>query len=226
MSDAPHSPDSAEVRLIGRVRGSLHTCVLGDVLDSLGLHHQFLPPSVRPVQADMRLVGRAMPVLVGDVFGPQTQPFGRLTQALDALGPGEVYLATRGRAECAAWGEIMTAAARTRGAAGAVLAGWHRDSDKVLAQDWPVFSSGPYAQDSGVRSAVQDFGVPVEIAGVRVEPGDLVVGDRDGVVVVPRAVEAEVIDMAEDKVNRENEVLVAIEAGMGATEAFATYGVL
>lgn len=122
---------------------------LGDVLDALGRVHQFLPPAVQPLLPDVVVVGRAMTVLVADVFGPQEKPFGRLTEALDALKADDVYLARRAPAECAAWGEILTAAARTRGAIGAVVNGYHRDTRKVLEQDFPVFSRGAYGQDAG-----------------------------------------------------------------------------
>jgi 4-hydroxy-4-methyl-2-oxoglutarate aldolase len=208
------------------VRDHLYTPVLGDVLDQLGRQHQFLPPTIVPVRTDFVLAGRAMPALVADVFGPQPKPYGRLTEALDQLRPGEVYLAHGGRAEAASWGEILTVTAKVRGAVGAVIDGFHRDTPQVLTHDWPVFSRGAYAQDSGPRASVIDFRVAVEIGGVWIEPGDLVVGDRDGVLVVPRAVEDEVLERALVKASTENEVLKAIENGMSSTEAFARYGVL
>jgi regulator of RNase E activity RraA len=211
---------------LAEVRTSLYTAVLGDVLDSLGRFHQFLPPAVQSLQPSMTVVGRAMPVLVGDVFGTPAQPFGRLTDALDALQTDDVYVARRSRMACAAWGEIMTEAARVHGAAGAVIDGYHRDTDKVLAQGFPVFSRGSYGQDAGARAAVLDFGVPMEIDGVRIDPGDLVVGDSDGVLVVPADVEDEVVERALAKAATENVVRRAIQEGMSATEAFATYGVL
>lgn len=208
------------------VSESLYTPVIGDILDSLGCVHQFLPQPVQPLVATMTVVGRAMPVLIADVFGAQAKAFGRLTEALDALQPGDVYLARRSRLECAAWGEIMTAAARARGAAGAVIDGYHRDSNAVIGQNFPVFSRGGYGQDAGVRASVLDFGVSVEINRVRVNPGDLIVGDRDGVVVVPAAMEDEVLELALAKASTENVVRQAIELGMSTTEALATYKVL
>lgn len=208
------------------VTASLYTPVIGDILDALGRTHQFLPAAVQPILPAMTVVGRAMPVLVGDVFGTPAKPFGKLTEALDALQPGDVYLARRSRLDCAAWGEIMTSAARARGAVGAVIDGYHRDTNKVLEQDFPVFSRGAYGQDSGVRGAVLDYRVPIEIDGVQISPGDLLVGDRDGVVVIPAALEDEVLELALNKATAENEVRNAIEQGMSTTEAFATYGVL
>src|SRR4051795_1315736 len=139
------------------IRRELYTPVVGDVLDDLGFVHQFLPPQVQPMREAMKVVGRAMPVLMIDVFGKQKQPFGKLTEALDQLRPGEVYLASGGEMRCAYWGEILTATAKARGAVGAVINGYHRDSPRVLEQDWPVFSRGRFAQDSAVRTQVADF---------------------------------------------------------------------
>ncbi|MFF2493992.1 RraA family protein [Agromyces sp. NPDC058064] len=204
----------------------LHTPVIGDVLDAIGRHHQFLSPRLRPLHPSKRLVGRAMPVLISDTFGIPARPFGRLTEALDSLQSGEIYLARSGRAECAAWGEILTATARARGAHGAVIDGYHRDTHAVLAQDWPVFSHGAFAQDAGARAEVVDFRIPVEIDGVAVQPGDLIVGDIDGVVVIPQAVELEVLERALTKVQAEARTRAAIESGMSSTTAYETFGVL
>lgn len=208
------------------MRGALYTPVVGDILDALDRYHQFLPPPVQPMRENMVVAGRAMPVLMIDVHGPQAKPFGLLTEALDDLQPGEVYVAAGGDMRCAYWGELLTAAARTRGAVGAVIDGYHRDTPRVLDQNWPVFSRGRYAQDSSVRTQVANFRCPIEIGGVWIEPGDLVFGDLDGVVIVPRALEAEVITRALEKARSEKVVRIAIEGGMSATKAFKTYGIL
>lgn len=208
------------------VKERLYTPVIGDILDLLGHVHQFLAPEIHGITPNSIVVGRAMPVLLAEVFGQQKAPFGRLTEALDQLEPGEVYLGRDAGTPTAAWGEILTAAARARGAVGAVLEGYHRDTAAVLAQDWPVFSRGGYAQDAGVRKSVLDYRLPIEIGGVLITPGDLVVGDRDGVVIVPAAVELEVLERALEKASAENLVRAAIETGMSSTEAFHTFGVL
>jgi regulator of RNase E activity RraA len=205
---------------------TLYTPVVGDILDSCGRYHQFLPPELRPLRDSMKVAGRAMPVLHLDVFGPQDKPFGLMTQALDALRPGEVYIATGGAMQSANWGEILTATARMRGAVGAVMNGYHRDTPQVLEQNWPVFSRGAWAQDSSVRMKVADFRCRIEIAGVVVEPGDLVFGDVDGVLIVPRALEEEVIVKAIEKARAEKVVRQAIEEGMTSTAAFEKYGLL
>jgi len=212
--------------LFSLFHAELYTPVVGDILDTLGLYHQFLPQPIQPMTLDMKLIGRAMPVLMIDVFGPQAQPFGKLTEALDQLEPGDVYLASGGDMRCAYWGEILTATARTRGAAGAVINGFHRDTPKVLEQDWPVFSRGRFAQDSGVRTKVVDYRCPIEVGPVLVKPGDLVFGDLDGVLVIPAEHEAEVIERAMEKARGEKLVRKEIEAGLSSTAAFEKYGIL
>jgi regulator of RNase E activity RraA len=213
-------------QLFDLVRRELYTPVVGDILDDLGFTHQFLPQQVQPMREEMKLVGRAMPVVVIDVFGKQKNPFGKLTEALDQLEPGEIYLASGGEMRSAYWGEILTATAKKRGATGAVINGYHRDTPKVLEQNWPVFSRGRFAQDSSVRTQVLDYRCPIEIGGVWVEPGDLVFGDLDGVLVVPRKVEKEVLERALTKARGEKTVRAAIEGGMSSTDAFKKFGIL
>ncbi len=204
----------------------LYSPVIGDVLDTLGHWHQFLPQAIQPLTPPMKIVGRALPVQIVDAWGRQESPFGKMTDALDAILPGEIYVATGGSMNCAAWGEIMTATARMRKGAGAIIDGFHRDTPRVLEQSWPVFSRGRFAQDAAVRSRVADFRCPVEIGGVHISPGDLIFGDLDGIVVIPRAVEDEVVELALKKAAGEKVVRKAIEAGMSSTDAFRKYGIL
>jgi regulator of RNase E activity RraA len=213
----------------------LFTAVVGDVMDTLGLRHQFLPPRIQPLRDDMVVIGRAMPVLEADVFVERSgsarnplmaQPFGLMFAALDDLKPGEVYLCTGASPRYALWGELMSTRAIHLGAAGAVLDGYSRDTRSILALDFPTFSSGRYAQDQGQRGKVIDFRVPIEIEGVLIRPGDLVFGDLDGVCIIPREAEGEVCEGALEKVRGERQVREAIEAGLSASEAFAKFGIM
>jgi regulator of RNase E activity RraA len=204
----------------------LFSAVIGDVMDSIGLLHQFLPPQIRPLRDDMVVIGRAMPVLERDIEQPPTRPFGLMLEALDDLKRDEVYVASGGATPYALWGELMSTRAMKLGAAGAVLNGYSRDTNGILRLGFPTFSTGRYAQDQGPRGEVIDFRVPVRIGGVEIAPGDIVFGDIDGVVVIPRAAEAEVLQRAIEKVEKESLVRVAIEEGMPSATAFATYGVM
>lgn len=218
-----------DAELIPMLRERVFSALLGDVLDKMGYLHQFLPAAVRPVDPAMVVVGRAMPVL--EVTLPEGEaegrkPFGLMLEALDDLKPMEVYVAAAGQPEYALWGELMSTRARHLGAAGAVMDGYSRDTSGILDVGLPVFSTGSYAQDQGPRGEVADFRVPVSFGRVRVTPGDLIFGDRDGVLVVPREAEEECIRRALEKLEGENLVRKAIQQGMSTVEAFAKYGVM
>lgn len=208
---------------IKTVRQELFTAVLGDVLDALGYNRQFLPPDIVPLKREMMLVGRAMPVLEADAYD-DSQPFGKMFEALDDMKAGEIYVATGGSQTYSLWGELMTTAALNRGAVGAVMHGYLRDTKAILEMNFPAFAIGSYAQDQRVRGRVIDYRCPLEIGGVRINPGDLMVGDLDGILVIPQEVEDEVVEKALAKARTENELKNALLAGMSATEAFAKFG--
>jgi regulator of RNase E activity RraA len=214
-------------------RTELYTAVVGDIMDSMKLYNQFLPPQVRPLRDDMVLIGRAMPVLEADVYasepgggGVLSQPFGLMLTALDDLQRHEVYLCSGSSPTYALWGEIMSARAQKLGAAGAVVNGYSRDTRGILRLNFPVFSYGSYAQDQAPRGKVIDFRIPIKVDTVVVAPGDVVFGDIDGVCIVPRQAETEVFSRALEKARSEKTVLIAIENGMSAAEAFAKYGIM
>lgn len=208
------------------INKELYTPVVGDIMDGMGYCHQFLPQAVRPLENNMKLIGFAMPVLMADVYGAQDKPFGFLTEALDQLEKNEIYLASGGEMRCAYWGELLTATAKKRKARGAVINGFHRDTPQVLTQNFPVFSRGCYAQDSSVRTKVIDYRCPIEVGEVKVIPGDLVFGDVDGVLIVPKDIIEEVIEKSLEKARGEKVVRAAIENGMSSTKAFKTFGIL
>lgn len=208
------------------MRKELYSPVIGDVMDVIGLYHQTLPQPIQPMRENDVVVGRAMPVLQIDVYGPQKKPFGLLTEALDQIEENEIYIASGGDMRCAYWGELLTATAKTRKGVGAVINGFHRDTPQIMAQNWPVFSRGRYCQDSSVRTQVADFRCPIEIEGVWIEPDSLIFGDLDGVVIIPEKYEQEVLEKALEKARTEKIVVKEILNGLSATEAFAKYGVL
>jgi 4-hydroxy-4-methyl-2-oxoglutarate aldolase len=212
--------------LFALMREKLFTAVVGDVMDKLGFLHQFLPPSLQPLHPDMVVIGRAMTVVEVDGAGPPPKPFGMMLEALDDLKQNEVYVATGGSPDYALWGELMSTRAMHLGSTGAVLNGYVRDTNAIIALKFPTFSMGRYAQDQGPRGHVVDFRVPVEINGVRIDSGDILFGDIDGVLTIPRAAEQEVVAKALEKASTENLVRTAIKNGMSTVEAFATFGVL
>lgn len=215
------------------MKTELFTAVVGDVMDARGLTHQFLPPDIRPVEQGMRVAGRAMTVLEADCCGTRVHhqdkdaAFGVMFHALDSLKKNDVYICTGSVEPYANWGELMSTRATALGAVGAVVSGYSRDTNGILKMGFPTFSKGLYGQDQGIRGRVIDYNCPIEFKNhVKVSPGDIVFGDIDGVVVVPREHEKEVIDAALEKVRGENKVKTAIEGGMSTVEAWETYGIM
>lgn len=216
-----------DAELFQLARTELFTAVVGDVMDKLGLRRQFLPPQIQPLDRSMVTIGRAMTVLEADCFEEGSNPFGTMLEALDSLKPNDVYVCAGASPRYALWGELMSIRARRLGAVGAVMDGYSRDTRGILEQGFPCFSRGAYAQDQGPRGKVIDFGVPIEMdGGVRIEPGDIVFGDLDGVCVVPRKAEREVFVRAIEKARGEKAVRKALEAGMSARDAFRKFGFL
>jgi len=214
-----------DAELFHLLRTRLYTAIVGDVLDILGHRRQFLPQQCRPLRADMVVAGRAMTVLETDVAEEPEHPFGMMFEALDSLAPHEIYFAAGGSPGYAMWGELMSTAARARGATGAVLAGMSRDTRGILAMDFPVFSYGCYAQDQRGRGQVVAHHVPLAVEGVKVRPGDIVFGDIDGVLVVPREMESDAISAALEKSRKEKTALRDLAAGRRSAEVFKAHGV-
>lgn len=207
----------------------LSTAIVGDICDQLGLPDRYLDPAIRPLQADLSAVvaGRAMPVLEADVskFNGDLPPFGRMFEALDALRPGEIYICSGSREPYALFGELMSVKASERGAVGAVCDGYVRDSRMLRKRGFPVFSRGSYGRDQRNRGVVVDYGVPIQVGRLEVSPGDVIVGDQDGVLVVPMSAKQQVFGAAFRKADTEDEVRDALRRGAGAVDVFAEYGV-
>ena len=226
---------SDDKSLLALIKNELYTAVIGDIMDKMGYTHQFLPPRIRPLRDDMFIAGRAMTVLEADVLDNLTdagnnpllkRSFGLMLEALDDLREDEVYICSGSSPAYALWGELMSARAMQCKAAGAVVNGYSRDTKGILELDFACFSYGPYAQDQAPRGKVIDYRVPIDMEGVRINNGDMIIGDIDGVCVVPREIEEEVFERALEKARGERVVLMKIKEGMKAREAFDKYGIM
>jgi regulator of RNase E activity RraA len=225
----------SDEELFALSRSELYTAVVGDIMDILGHKRQFLPPSIQPLRDDMVVIGRAMPVLEMDDEGGEgparqsavvNRPFGLMLPALDDLKPGEVYVCSGSSPAYALWGELMSMAATNRGAVGAVVNGYSRDTKGILAQNFACFSMGRYSQDQRPRGKVVDFRCTIKFGDVTVRPGDIVFGDLDGVCVVPKEIETEVFTQAFEKARGEKRVFEAIKGGMKAQESWDKFGIM
>ncbi len=216
--------------MLAVVRRELYTAVVGDICDQVGLRQQFLPPEVTSLdkQKHVILAGRAMTVEEHDVdqAPDKDQPWGKMLEALDNLGENDVYVCSGSVTPYALFGELMSTAAMKRGAVGAVCNGFVRDTHQVLALGFPVYCRGSYALDQRGRGVVREYRGHLRFGQVVIHPGDLIVGDVDGVIIVPKEREEEVLTKALAKVRTESEVRKQLRNGMLVTEAFARYGVL
>jgi regulator of RNase E activity RraA len=216
-------------RNLAELADKLFCAVISDCLDQAGVWRQAFPPRIRPLDESLVMVGRARTALYMDVYTvtPGENPYELEIALIDSLKPGEIpVFACGATGRVAPWGELLSTASKVRGAAGAVMDGCVRDIKAIRAMKFPVFHGGIAPLDSKGRGTVKTIDVPVECAGVQVSPGDLVFGDADGVVVVPKAKEAEVLKLAFEKVSGERNTLRDLQAGESLGSVFAKYGIL
>ncbi len=209
------------------MRQTLYSAVISDALDSLGFRHQSPRVSWRPLTGGHLLVGRCKTTLWADMYHVDPRPYELELKAVDSCQPDDVVIAAAsGSTQSALWGELLSTAARSSGCVGAIIDGAARDVTKMTQLGFTVYARGTSVYDSLNRQRVIDVDVPVEIAGVTFQSGNLVFADMDGIVVVPKDVEQEAIRRAWQKVHAENQTRDAIRAGMKATAAYEKYGVL
>jgi 4-hydroxy-4-methyl-2-oxoglutarate aldolase len=212
---------------LAMIREELYSAVLCDALDGMGYRRQSPRVPLRPMTVEGVLVGRSKTTLWVDMAHRDPKPYELELAAVDSCRPDEVLIAAAGGSmRSGIWGELLSTAARNRGCVGVIVDGAVRDTAQMRSMEFAVYARGTSIYDSQDRQRVVDTDVPVEIDGVRFCPGDLVLADADGVVVVPREVESEAVRRAWEKVHAENVTRDAIRAGMKAVDAFEKYGVL
>lgn len=216
-----------DTELFDMMEEELYVAVVSDSLDSAGFRKQALRHTIRPLLPETVVVGRAMPVLCLDVFEIPDEPYQQEIAAVDSLKQNDVIIcSTNGSPRICFWGELLSTAAQARGARGAVIDGFIRDIRKIVAMRFPVFTTGLSPVDSNGRGEVVAYNVPIECGGVTVNPGDIVFGDADGVVIIPQNIEKTVIEAALEKVHGENQTRDALREGVTLREVYDKYGIL
>lgn len=216
-----------DIELFERVQRTLYTAVISDALDELGARDQAMREYLRPLSPDSKFVGWARTILCRDIHYIPPDPYGMELEAIDSILPGEVVAVATGESKRnAPWGELLSTAALARGARGAVIDGLVRDVTQIQALGFPLFAAGIKPVDSKGRGLVVDYNVPVQCGGIIVNPGDLVVGDFDGVVVIPAQLVEETIRLATEKVVKENSSRKELSDGAYLADVYAKYGVL
>ena len=220
-------PSDGDLDLLAFVETSLYTAVVSDSLDQLGFRNQAMREYLRPVHRTWCFAGWARTIACADVFEIPENPYDMEIEAVDSILPGEaVVISTQKSVRNAPWGELLSNAAKARQARGAVVDGLVRDVRKIEEIGFPVFAAGIKPVDSMGRGIVTGYNTPVECGEVCVNPGDLVFADYDGVVVVPRAIVADVVRLSADRVSRENGSRAELANGSYLRDVFDKYGVL
>lgn len=218
---------SADDQALDQLRDRLYVSVVSDVLDAQGYLNQAMSARLRPLTPESRVIGRAHTMLTVDVYARPENPYEMEIAAVDALKPNDVMVAmTHDSQRTCIWGELLSTAAMARGATGCVIDGHTRDVRQINAMGFPVFCTGIRPVDSSSRSKVVDFGVPIECGGVLVNPGDVIFGDYDGIVVIPQAILSKTIDLALAKVESENHSREMLRQGHYLRDVYDRFGVL
>jgi regulator of RNase E activity RraA len=220
--------DVPEVITIAMMRQVLSVPLLCDALDAAGFPRQSPRLPILPVTLpEVTLIGRCRTTLWADMAHVDARPYELELQAVDSCEPDDVLIcAASGSSRSGIWGELLTTASKNRGCVGVIVDGHVRDISRMRRMGFPVFARGANPYDSRDRQRVIDVNVRVELDGIGFCPGDLVAADEDGIVVVPQAVERDVVRAAWMKAHAENRVRDAIRGGMSAVQAFDTFGVL
>ena len=227
MSEASPAPGSSNP--VPAEWQQLYSAVLSDALDTAGFMHQAMSPRIRPIDDTLKMCGRARTGMYTEVDGVADgeNPYELEISIVDDLKPGDIVVfGCGGSTRIAPWGSLLSTACRARGAVGCVTDGFVRDVVPIRAMGLPAFHGGIAPLDSKGRGHVTAIDVPIVCDGVNVSPGDLVFGDADGVVVVPRSIEAEVLRIAFEKINGENHSLKELQDGSYLRDVYAKYGVL
>jgi 4-hydroxy-4-methyl-2-oxoglutarate aldolase len=210
-------------------REKLYTAVIADTLDSLGYHKQVLTPGILPLDPSLKLCGLARVGLYMPIYHDDetVNVYEHEIVLVDSLKEDEVpVLCCHGNQKIAPWGELLSTRSSYLKAAGCLTDGCIRDSDMIQEMKFPVFSKGTNPVDTKFRGKMMMADVPGEIADVRIESGDLVFGDNDGVVIVPSHIISEVASRALEKVNSENTVRDEIKEGNKLKDIFEKHGIL
>jgi len=207
---------------------AIYTAALADILDARGYHDQTLPPTIRPLEQGSQLAGPAYTVKGAPATNQDEASYDvAIRKVLAMLGDvpeGDVAVYSCDQDSAAHLGELSVTSLKARGVAGCVLDGGCRDVSFIRDQGFPVFTRFVTPEDSTWRWELEATQVPVAIGRVRIEPGDWIVGDDDGVVVVPAAIAEDVLVEAEAKAATESEIRAAVRNGMPPLEAYERYG--
>jgi 4-hydroxy-4-methyl-2-oxoglutarate aldolase len=213
--------------LFNRMERVLYSPVISDALDEIGMRNHTLNRLIRPLNEEIVLAGRAMTVVVSEKYEVVEDPYRMTIEALDSIKPGQVpVLSTNNNVSTALWGELLSTASRARGARGTIVDGMSRDTRKILEMKYKVFCTGMMPTDSKGRAEFVSYNRPIRSGDALIEAGDIVFGDLDGVVSIPKSIERDVLDLAFEKAGTENVIRDELLKGKLLRDTWAKHKML
>jgi len=208
----------------------LYTGLVCDVLDDqlgFGNNRYMMSYEIRALRWGAIVAGRAATALAAPVHREPADPYAKEIQFIDTLSPGDVVVMTQsGAFQAGLWGGLLSTRAQKRGACGAVIDGITRDTREIIRMGFPTFIRGIAPGDSKGRVEVIEIHVPIQCAGASVNPGDVVFGDHDGVVVIPQEIAVDIVRLAEEKQAKEKKFQSELKRGVSLSKLFKKYGIL
>ncbi len=205
----------------------LYTAVISDVLDAMGHRDQVMNANLNALATGSVVAGRARTLLAVDYYEPLDEPYGTELRFIDTLVPGDLVVAgTNESVYNGLWGELLSTASKVRGARGAIIDGYVRDARRIKDLGFPLWCTGTKPVDSAGRGMTIAYDCTVKCGGVLVNSGDIVLGDEDGVVVIPSRIAQSVVQKALEKVAAEDATRSALRQGTPLSEVFQKFGVL
>ena len=215
--------------LIAGCRSKLYSAVIADTLDSFGYHHQVATPGIAPLEEGMIVCGLARVGLYMPIFHDDgdVNVYEHEIRLVDDLGKNDVpILVCNGDTRISPWGELLSTRASYLKAAGCITDGCVRDVRQIKNMGFPVFSAGRNPADTKYRGKLMWYDVPAEFAGVRINSGDLVFADMDGIVFVPSPIMQDVVAKALEKALAETTVRQELLDGSSLSDVFERHGIL
>ena len=205
----------------------IYTALVCDIMDSLGHRNQAMSHDVRPSHADGWIAGYAVTLDAYENHQHHDDPYGKIFAAYDLVKAGDVFVAaTNGETKSGLWGELLSTAAKARNVESVVTDGLVRVIRQMNDMGFNCFCKGYSPLDSAGRIIVESVNENIQCGGVIVNPGDFILGDYDGVAVIPAAIKDEVFKLSMEKLEGENTVRDALAAGRSPREVFDEYGIL
>lgn len=205
----------------------ISTALVSDILDGMGYRSQALDHHIMPLRTDMAVAGRAFTMIASTVYEKKPGHYEKLFESYNHMQENDVIvIATGGSFESGIWGELLSLGAVARGVKGVIVDGLTRDPSEIAKDRFPCFARGVSPVDSDGRLDITDFGTKLSCGGVLIKPGDYVVGDEMGVIVIPQSIGGQVADLARAKGTGERQVRSDLLSGVSVRDVFGRYGIL